>query len=43
MNNPYEDGLLRAAGIRGPEDLESRPGFVLRYAADEFRIYELTP
>ena len=30
-------------GIRGPEDLESRPGFVLRYAADEFRIYELTP
>lgn len=30
-------------GIRGPEDLEGRPGLVLRYAADEFRIYELTP
>jgi hypothetical protein len=30
-------------GIRGPQDLEARPGFVLRYAADEFRIYELTP
>jgi len=30
-------------GIRGPEDLEARPGFALRYAADEFRIYELTP
>jgi len=30
-------------GSLGPEDLERRPGFVLRYAADEFRIYELTP
>ena len=30
-------------GIRGPEDIERRPGFALRYAADEFRIYELTP
>jgi hypothetical protein len=30
-------------GIRGPEDLEARPGFALRYSADEFRIYELTP
>jgi len=30
-------------GIRGPEDLESRGGFALRHAADEFRIYELTP
>jgi hypothetical protein len=30
-------------GIRGPEDLEGRPGFVPIYAADEFRIYELTP
>jgi hypothetical protein len=30
-------------GIRGPEDLEARPGLTLRYAADEFRIYELTP
>jgi hypothetical protein len=30
-------------GIRGPEDLGARPGFALRYAADEFRIYELTP
>lgn len=30
-------------GIRGAEDLERRPGFLRRYAADEFRIYELTP
>jgi hypothetical protein len=30
-------------GIRGPEDLESRSGFALRHAADEFRIYEITP
>jgi hypothetical protein len=30
-------------GIRGPEDVERLPGFVLRYAADEFRIYELQP
>jgi hypothetical protein len=30
-------------GIRGPEDLEARRRFTLRYAADEFRIYELTP
>lgn len=30
-------------GIRGPEDVAARPGFTLRYAADEFRIYELTP
>jgi hypothetical protein len=30
-------------GIRGPEDLEGRRGLVLRYAADEFRIYELQP
>jgi hypothetical protein len=29
-------------GVRGPEDLEARPGFALRYAADEFRIYEIT-
>jgi hypothetical protein len=29
-------------GIHGPEDLEARPGFVLRHAADEFRIYEIT-
>ena len=29
-------------GIRGPEDLEARPGFVLRHAGDEFRIYEIT-
>jgi hypothetical protein len=29
--------------IGDAEDLERRPGFVLRYAADEFRIYELTP
>jgi hypothetical protein len=36
-------GGFPAHGIRGPADLEARPGFVLRYAADEFRIYELTP
>jgi hypothetical protein len=30
-------------GLRGPEDLETRSGFAVRYAADEFRIYELTP
>jgi hypothetical protein len=30
-------------GIRGAEDVERFPGFVLRHAADEFRIYELTP
>lgn len=30
-------------GIRGPEDLDGRPGLTLRYVADEFRIYELTP
>ena len=30
-------------GIRGPEDLDARPGLVLRHAADEFRIYEITP
>jgi hypothetical protein len=30
-------------GIHGPEDLAARAGFALRYAADEFRIYELTP
>jgi len=30
-------------GVRGSEDLEGRAGFALRYAADEFRIYELTP
>ena len=30
-------------GIRGPEDLDRRPGLTLRYAADEFRIYEVTP
>jgi len=30
-------------GVRGPEDLEARAGLALRYAADEFRIYELTP
>jgi len=36
-------GSFAEHGIRGPEDLEARPGFALRYAADEFRIYELTP
>jgi len=36
-------GSFAEHGIRGPEDLEARPGFTLRYAADEFRIYELTP
>ena len=30
-------------GIRGPQDLEGRPGLVLHHAADEFRIYEITP
>ena len=36
-------GGFPVQGIRGPEDLEGRAGLVLRYAADEFRIYELTP
>jgi len=30
-------------GIDGPEDLTGRADLTLRYAADEFRIYELTP
>jgi hypothetical protein len=30
-------------GIHGPEDLRARADLALRYAADEFRIYELTP
>ena len=36
-------GSFAEHGVHGPEDLEARPGLALRYADEEFRIYELTP